>query len=1029
MAVKRMMLVPGLAAAMLISAVAAAHAQEVLLEDSFDTREDGSVIRTDIWEGNYKDNYRERSGYARHGGTNGGFRSKQTFGTAGAHTMYIADFVYRQEADGRSSANYFGFYDDWKGIWFMVPDAPSNRLHAYIASEGAGAFDTDTGVDLVLNKDYRFRIEWEPGVSAKYYLDEKLLAAHTDSRVPTMPRPFQVRSETCRMALGRVSISGIEAERYETVGTGKISATFDKEAGVLVGLRRAGRYIKAKGGIFAPYLVPGLGPGGSGQLPDALSPAAQKSAHNMARGAARGGTVEFEITDRGTNSANVRSVWRTDKAIVTQEWRLEDGADEMQAAVEAEILADTYEILFVAGNIEGLPEAVILPEAGRTAYGHDYRRTPAFLCVEAGDRDTGFCVSVPPPGSKANPDFDRVATGDGPSLFVYLRGITPSTKKYRGSFTLGLGEPQEGPPQWQAMEGEPWKTQAPVVIVDVWPNRIIYDNLEDGNISVTLLNCTSREQEAALQIDLERGLTEKESLKPVGLTLKPGERKKVEVPFNSGAADFGVRAVVRVLSDGREVHRARETFAVATDWGKLIQYCLHYLKGYPWGEVQDIRENYISMMHRFQWYPNEGTLAPRGDVNRIYDTLQFKKGGSDIWWKQLNECCHKMGIRTNMYYGLGLTGPGADWEIDPAMMTYTQDGQPLDQASLYDPRFREFLADEFIKAIDYFGWDGCMLDCITVFNQGEIGEFSFFNYRDVQGRKSGLVMGPDADAAGAAWLNELKQRVREKHPGFLFIGNGTSSGTGFLHTTGLGPKVYLASEGVMTEFSGSSAGVWSNDGVGTWKGMVACQNTHNRGRHTTEVDGQTLDKYPHFMYAPTPYGGPISTRTFLGLCFANGFHTYTYWPIEALDLRGQAHSSYNRFSLRWGEFLYDLERIEWVPPEKADFISVQTPGPVLWKDYVYWRKRDGGGRDLMVHFLNLPPEEHTMNNARPPETRRDISVSLNLPGGALVDGVWWLSPDEGGEPQKLKYSLKGDRLTTSIPTIEYYGLMVIRTHR
>ena len=233
----------------------------------------------------------------------------------------------------------------------------------------------------------------------------------------------------------------------------------------------------------------------------------------------------------------------------------------------------------------------------------------------------------------------------------------------------------------------------------------------------------------------------------------------------------------------------------------------------------------------------------------------------------------------------------------------------------------------------------------------------------------------------------------------------------------------------MTEFSGSSSGVWTKDGVGTWKGMVACQNTHNRGRHTTEVDGQTLDKYPHFMYAPTPYGGPISTRTFLGLCFANGFHTYTYWPIEALDLRGQAHSSYNRFSLRWGEFLYDLERIEWVPPEKADFISVQTPGPVLWKDYVYWRKRDGGGRDLMVHFLNLPPEEHTMNNVRPPETRRDISVSLNLPGGALGDGVWWLSPDEGGEPQKLKYSLKGDRLTTSIPTIEYYGLMVIRTHR
>jgi hypothetical protein len=233
----------------------------------------------------------------------------------------------------------------------------------------------------------------------------------------------------------------------------------------------------------------------------------------------------------------------------------------------------------------------------------------------------------------------------------------------------------------------------------------------------------------------------------------------------------------------------------------------------------------------------------------------------------------------------------------------------------------------------------------------------------------------------------------------------------------------------MTEFGGGGEGVWSKDGVGTWEGMVACQNTHNRGRHTTKVDGQTLDKYPHFMYSPTPYGGPITTRTFLGLCFANGFHTYTYWPAEALDLRGQPHSTYNRFSLRWGEFFYDLKRIEWVLPEKVDFITVSTADSVLWKDYVYWRNRDDGNRDLIVHFLNLPPEKYTFDNTHPPEIRRDVKVSVNLPGSDHVEQVWWLSPDEGGEPQELKFSLNGNQLTTSIPRLEYYGLVVVQTRR
>jgi len=481
------------------------------------------------------------------------------------------------------------------------------------------------------------------------------------------------------------AVSVKDSRAYVTVDTGRVSAVFRKKEGVLTTLRLADREVKTGWGIFAPRLIPGL---------SAPAPSPPHLPRTLIPG--RDGEVEFQLEDTSPERAIVRALWRTDKANVTQEWTFEDGATEIPVRVVAQVLADTYEIYFLARQLEGLPEPVILPEPGRPAYGHDFRRTPAFLCVAAADQSVGLSVSVPPPGPEGNADLDRVATeptDKGPSLSVYFKGITPAQKKYRGAFVLSMGEPQEGPPQWQAMEGEPWRTDAPVVVLDVWPNKIIYDNDEDGRLSVTVLNCTSRPQSVSLQVDLERGFANVESLKPVRLTLKPQERRRVDVPFNSGPRDFGVRAVVRVLSSGREVHRATEVFGVATDWKKLFQFCIVYPKGPEPGLVQKIREAYVSVAHVFAWYPDDGTLVPKED--RLYDSHQGERKKNGIWFKQFNESCRKAGIKSNMYYHVGGSGTGEGWEADPTMMTYTPHGQAIYCANLYDPRFRSFLAEQF----------------------------------------------------------------------------------------------------------------------------------------------------------------------------------------------------------------------------------------------------------------------------------------------------------------------------------------------
>jgi len=819
-------------------------------------------------------------------------------------------------------------------------------------------------------------------------------------------------------AWGEVGVR--ESGNYMTVDTGAVKAVFNKKLARLGSLTIGSeKIVGGNNGLLNAAVWRGLS-------------TPQRDPYRLAAPLLPGKDGKAELTHAraADGTVTVTNTWTTTYTSLKQQWRFTDGSAAIAVDVRADVLADTCQIACTTGTMHPFrkKKLTILPEPPRPAYQEDFRRAPAQVALVIEGAEQALNVTVPPPGTEANPDIDRVMTDldsrAAPAMAVYFKSITPLQKAYHGRFTLTVGKPTPGPGQWQAAEGKPWETGAPVVIVDVWPEKLVNDNHADGKVFITLLNATDQPQAANLAVTMERGLNEVQPVKTLPVTLKPHQRQRVAVPFKTDGRDFGAELVAAVSVDGKVVHRASETIGIATDWKKLFQFSIYYPKGADPGSVQRLRETYMTVYHAFCWYTEDGVLVMDPDIEYISDMGKQKR--HPRWFLEFNKACREAGIKTNMYYGLGINGSGPGWELDPTRMCFNTRGQAIYICDIFDPRFRRFLADQFIGSIDMFGWDSVMIDCVTCLRH-EPGPFSSYHHRNWKGDKCGTVLHEDPDTAGAMWLEELKTRVRAKHPRFVFMGNGLGPTKGFLNSTGIGPKVYLATEVVLSEIGGGGTAVHAKSHMGLWSNFAECLDVHTSGRYLNRVDGKNLNQFPQYMYIPSPYGGPVTTRTYFSLCFANQLHTYNWWPPEAMSLDGQPFSRYMRFSLRHGEWFYDIPGIAWVQPKDAGFVRVTAPPAVRWQNYVYWRKAPGKGRDLLVHLVNMPPEKYTWRNTRPPVTLRDIPVTVTLPAGSRCTEAWVLSPDREPMARKLAVIQKGDRVELTVPELDHYDLLIVRT--
>ncbi|HEY3416333.1 MAG TPA: hypothetical protein VGM23_05555, partial [Armatimonadota bacterium] len=474
------------------------------------------------------------------------------------------------------------------------------------------------------------------------------------------------------------------------------------------------------------------------------------------------------------------------------------------------------------------------------------------------DADCGAGVLVPERG-----DLDRISYKLCPSDFtlnVHFRSLYRGSRTLRGTFYVfpATGK-ADGERVWQQADAKSHLARPAVQIEKVYPGKLVYARNQQGSVTVTLRNRSERAQTVDVKCAIVRGLDERQAAGyKAGVQVPPLGKTEVAFPFITDSREFGALAEAVVLRDGQVLDRQSDPFEVLDDFGKAMFMCYGGL------DNGHMRENYVNTIQWFNWYPEAGTLdAPLGPYKS--HMASSMRNGKEI--QDSIKDAHRQGLKTMFYYWLSGSGTGTlDYARNPELNLYTENGQPV-RPNIYAREFRDFLSDQFIKTIGKFGWDAVMIDCMDT-ACGEVpGAFNAYFYRNRDGKMAGKAFAPTPDAAGDKFFSELKGRVRQKYPNFVWFANGVGMNA-TVENPGIGPLNYKTSEMFMVEIGGGGAYLREKSGIGLWQGpngFIASMNGIHRFRESVGYYHRPECVYGGLL----PYTTEVTVRGILGTYFAN----------------------------------------------------------------------------------------------------------------------------------------------------------------
>ena len=546
-----------------------------------------------------------------------------------------------------------------------------------------------------------------------------------------------------------------------------------------------------------------------------------------------------------------------------------------------------------------------------------------------------------------------------------------------------------------------FEAQPRVSVEKVWPNKVLYANNEEAVCEVTLKNWQEESATVQLVTVLRGDLDIAETLDQREVTLPPREQRTVPVRWNTGGREYGFEIVATVSQAGRALDSGSEFFGVASDWLKIMQD----------GSSRYYYHNVVRV-HNVQ--QPDGTLdLPEGDYDVWHSGQYGYYGNGEALRRELAEL-KADGIKPCFYLYAAATPWGAvDFSRDPTKILYTADGHAADEwgVNIYAQGFRDWLVDQFDRAINSLGWEACFLDVSQAPPQAARERF------DWQGNPAGQELGSDPDSIGAAWFNDLRGRIKAKHPGFTNMHNPEVFKSEFQF-----PKSYVAAgDMAMIEIGGGGGLITHKDSkYGRWESFVEAFDSIRATKRRYGVEH--IRSYPLTVAA---MGGDVCAKTVNAISFACGFNTANVcYPPGSIY--SDALRTYLQFATRYSALLYH-DKIKWIPPEEVT-AQLEAPPSVRWKSYVF--QRDLGPEvDSLLHLVQLPPDPYIYRRPGKQVRLAKIKATVPVPPGATLRDVWLLSPDRSPRAERLKASVQEDKVVVTIPDLEVYDLLVVRFSR
>jgi len=337
----------------------------------------------------------------------------------------------------------------------------------------------------------------------------------------------------------------------------------------------------------------------------------------------------------------------------------------------------------------------------------------------------------------------------------------------------------------------------------VRPDRVRYARRQSGTIEMRIVNPGGRKFSGRVLCEVVKELDETRVFANCSIEVPAAGQKTIEIPYTNDGVEFG-REVRATLCDtgGRTLSVEGEYFTVADDrdFFKVYIAAYPYARGQSFGPHKawpadwsiDLRRRWLeknpytypNLYERFCWSPG-GQMDLTPERERYWSGQNAYLVSTNALLERIR-VLQRRGVAVMSYVISGATGP-AGYEVYRQHPEWFEPPKQFDVEALvkWDTRTREDVVhawyvvwpkytvkevrdhaiNELIESKKRFGWDGFRWDC---------GQFP-----------------APTPELNAAYLREMKQRVREVFPDTLFGYNAKLHAYGVRPDTD--PEAYLAS--------------------------------------------------------------------------------------------------------------------------------------------------------------------------------------------------------------------------------------------
>jgi len=592
-------------------------------------------------------------------------------------------------------------------------------------------------------------------------------------------------------------------------------------------------------------------------------------------------------------------------------------------------------------------------------------------------------------------------------------------------------------------------------IAEVEPGKVRFEPGKKAFLEVALGNPLDTPATVRLKGQVRWGLDHERDVFDDQIALKPGEQRTVKPEWTAGKQEYGRRAVVTLVYEGKTVDRADHMLSVCShpyllsiargdDYGLRVRN-MHHVFYVPPATYQQsarsvryFRRRFGQWKEFFSWAPGDLTdLAPQEDP--------YIGGEGGAWWRGREEVrmqiglLHDAGLHVTTYIngtawadsGYKLFQKHPDWflynangEVEHYSMyrrhLYTRRRYLDFPSEKYDriyfqgvlnhalPEVQRFCADMIIRSGKEMGFDGLRMD--VRYFEVKPGEF------DWRGREV-VKTQAEADRLSAGIVRTIKRMVHEQLPGYTFGYNFSA------------PEENK--DWPLTFAERCRGKAWMLDEVPcTYQGKQSPYHWWDKYARRI-VEGSTLVRKLDGVYNPFDFrrggGHYVVDRvysTIFRLLAGGRFSTYynTSFPMGDVAALATRHSA-----------MFFDPKLEWIE-EPGSTVRVTAKAPVWWKDFVHSRVDSSGRRQLIVHLVNPPMAEEVegdpLSRARP--AVRQVRVRVGSFKGKTAKRAFLLAaePDDPSAPpavrtEKLKIErTRVGRMAVTVPSVLFWKIVV-----